>query len=315
MRSKLRGIAIVLVLVAAACGGGTEPVTDAPGASVATDGSPTADAPGDDPASSGGSDDAAPSDGTGGSDGAGGSDGQDAAASYFDGALTQGYLQGNWCDSQGLSWVFSAGDFQVGPDQDTLGLAAPIENAFSEPGATFISRTDNEFAIEQLGQQITFTRGGCSGASGDALGSGPDLSGLDICELFNGSKDELAGLAGFQADPGPLSAADGVYEGAQCLIKGGGNNSVEVLVFGESAVTLQMAVGGLEGVSSVSGFGSDAVYIETANDQVDGPNAVMFSIGAALVRVEAVTGAVSIPRDDLIRVAQLADQLLRGAAS
>lgn len=306
MRNRLLGIAIVLVLVAAACGGGIESVTDAPGANVATDGSPTADAPDDDPAPSGGSDDAAPSDGTGGSDG------QDAAGSYFDGALSQGYLQGNWCDSQGLTWVFLAGDSQVGRDQETLGLAAAIEKTFSEPGMKFVSQADNEFVVEQLGQQVTFKRGPCSGSSGDATGTGPDLSNVALCVLLDQYKDELTDLGGFQADPGEVFGGPAPFGGTMCSILIGTTASIDVVLFVGPQLTIEMVAADNGDAGPAPELGPEAVYVEATSHQTS--DLALFPVRDGFVRAEATVGSASIPRANLIQIAQLLDLILRGEA-
>lgn len=71
--------------------------------------------------------------------------------------LEESYLQGTWCDSQGLTWVINDDGVKAGPLDP-----APIENYFLEkPGTFLVSSSEDEFVIEQGGPQVTFTRGSC----------------------------------------------------------------------------------------------------------------------------------------------------------
>jgi hypothetical protein len=294
MRSKLWAIAIVLVLVAAACGGGTESVTDAPGASVATDDSPTAD----------------------GSPPADAPDGQTAAGSYFGGQLDEGYLQGTWCDSDGASWVFEGNSVQVGFDLASLGEPFLIEKSFSEPGATLLSLEGDEFVMEQLGQEFVFTRGPCGGSSSEssdeAIDKRPDLSNVALCVLLDQYKSELADLGGFEADPGEVFGSGAPFGGTLCSILIGTSASIDVVLFLGPELTIEMVAADTGDAGPAPDLGPEAVYVEATSHQTS--DLALFPVRDGFVRVEATVGSVSIPRANLIEIAQLLDLVLQGKA-
>lgn len=83
--------------------------------------------------------------------------GDAGSGTYFGGALDDPYLAGEWCDSQGLTWVFEGSEATVGSGAG----GNPTDRYFSEPGASFVSKDDDSFVIAQLGEEVEFTRGPC----------------------------------------------------------------------------------------------------------------------------------------------------------
>lgn len=299
MHNRLWRVVIVLVLVGAACGGGSESgITDAP-ASV-----PGGSTVGSSPAGT-------PGGGPGASDGSGGGS---PVASYFGGQLGQGYLQGTWCDSDGGSWVFAGNSVQVGFDLASLGEPFPIEKSFSEPGATLLSVASDEFVMEQLGQEFAFTRGPCGGssneASNEAIDTRPDLSNVALCVLLDQYKTELADLGGFEADPGEVFGAGAPYGGTLCSIFVGTTDSIDVVLFLGPEITLEAVAADNGDAGPAPELGPEAVYVEATSHQTS--DLALFPVRDGFVRVEATTGSVSIPRANLIQIAQLIDQVLRG---
>lgn len=293
MRSKLRGIVIVLALVAAACGGGADTATEPSSGSTSPANEPAGDT-------------TVPA----------GSDEQDAAGSYFDGSLDQRYLQGTWCDSDGASWVFAGNSVQVGFDLASLGEPFPIEKSFSEPGATLVSVAGDEFVMEQLGQEFVFTRGPCGGSANEsadeAMDTRPDLSNVALCVLLDQYKSELADLGGFEADPGEVFGSGAPYGGTLCSIFVGTTGSIDVVLFLGPEITLEGVAADNGDAGPAPELGPEAVYVEVTSHQTS--DLALFPVRGGFVRVEATVGSVSIPRANLIQIAQLIDAVLRGDA-
>jgi hypothetical protein len=303
MVAKLWVVAVVVVLVASACSGAAG--TDTTDASASANGASTESIPG------GGDAGADAGDAT--TTGAGASD-----RSYFEGNLDQYFLLGTWCDSQGLTWVFTGGDVQVGSDQASLGEAVPIEDIFSEPAATFVVNLGDQFIIEQLGQEVTYTRGSCDGSPAESVtgaGGAEITDSVILCSLLDENKDELATLAGFKARGDQLIGSDDVvYGGSRCSISGRASDYIDVTVFADPALTIELAARAYDDVGAVNELGDGAVYVATADDLTDGVNMTLFPVGDNVVRVESGIAWASIPRDDLIAVSKRIRDILMEAS-
>ncbi|MFV2000499.1 MAG: hypothetical protein ACC654_09075 [Acidimicrobiia bacterium] len=116
---------------------------------------------------------------------------------YLGGDLDQAYLQGTWCDSQELTWLFAGASVQIGPDPGALPDAGPIANTINEQAVMLITSSSDEFVIEQLGQRITLTRGPCDGSSA-ASDAGSPSGGGDFSVLMVANVDELTAGGIFQ---------------------------------------------------------------------------------------------------------------------
>ncbi len=130
--------AIALGLMVGACGG-----DDDPGPAVseaATEGDSTV------------SDDPAPD------------DGGEIAGSVTDDDLLmpRQYLQGEWCDSIGNSWIIE-GDIARFEESASGGVGEfPVDVLFIDnPDSSLVSQTDDEFVIETRGEEVTYVRGSC----------------------------------------------------------------------------------------------------------------------------------------------------------
>jgi len=117
---------------------------------------------------------------------------------YLDGDLGQAYLEGTWCDSQELTWVFAGPSLQIGPDPGALPDAGPIESTINEQAVTLITVGSDEFVIEQLGQQITLTRGPCDTGSTSGGGDFSVLMVANVDELTAGGTLQTLRSAGFE---------------------------------------------------------------------------------------------------------------------
>jgi hypothetical protein len=112
----------------------------------------------------GGDDDASPTSTVAGEAGSGGNGGLDIAGSVDDTNLLvpRGYLQGEWCDSDGQTWKIEGDIARV---EDTSGGVGevPVDLAFIDNlDIDLVSQSDSEFVIGGGGgENTTFTRGSC----------------------------------------------------------------------------------------------------------------------------------------------------------
>jgi len=74
-------------------------------------------------------------------------------------ALTAAYLEGEWCSSEGLLFVFSEFGVAIGIDAESLAAAASTKTLLLSLDVRSVG--SDEFVAFQLGREITFTRGGC----------------------------------------------------------------------------------------------------------------------------------------------------------
>ncbi len=125
-------------------------------------------------------------------------EGGSADVRYLDGDLDQAYLQGTWCDSQELTWVFADASVQIGPDPGALPDAGPIESTINAQAVTLITVGSDEFVIEQLGQQITLARGPCDTGSTSGEGDFSVLMVANVDELTAGGTLQTLRDAGFE---------------------------------------------------------------------------------------------------------------------
>ncbi len=75
--------------------------------------------------------------------------------------MPRDYLQGEWCDSDGQTWVIEGGIVSF---DDTTGSVGelPVDLVFIDNlDVDLISQSDDEFVIGGAGDETTFTRGGC----------------------------------------------------------------------------------------------------------------------------------------------------------
>jgi hypothetical protein len=71
------------------------------------------------------------------------------------------YLQGEWCDSDGQSWVIE-GDNARWKDATGGSAEVPIGIVFGDGvGIELRSQTDDAFTFGAGGDEVTFTRGSC----------------------------------------------------------------------------------------------------------------------------------------------------------
>jgi hypothetical protein len=173
-----------------------------------------------------------------------------------------------------------------------------------------VANLGDQFISEQLGPEITFTRGSCDGSPTRSVdpASGADITdSVVLCALLDENKDDLAATAGFEARSDELIGSDDVpYGGSRCTISGRPSDFIDVTVFADPALTIELASQAFENVSAVSELHEDAVYLATEDDV----NATLFPIGDRVVKVESGVSWVSIPRDDLIQVALRIQQIL-----
>jgi hypothetical protein len=212
--------------------------------------------------------------------------------------------------------VFDGDTLRVGLDPASLGEPILIEEFLSTPGAELVSRAADEFVMAQDDEEFVFTRGPCGSSSTESIGSGPDLASIDLCVLLGEYKDELASLAGLEAGPGLFVGGGTAFAGVLCTIADEANGAVDVTMIVE-AITLEMVAAELGNAVPAPELGPGAMYAEASNDQLS--NVVLFPVGEGFVRVDGSAGfdssggLVSIPRAELIQVAQRIDQLLRDA--
>lgn len=78
--------------------------------------------------------------------------------------LSESFIEGEWCSRQGssssgITYVFEDESFEYGVG-DSLAPGGDLKTFRSS--FTVVSVEEDEFVVEQLGQEITFTRGSCS---------------------------------------------------------------------------------------------------------------------------------------------------------
>jgi hypothetical protein len=71
-----------------------------------------------------------------------------------------GYLEGEWCDSQGLVWKFEGRGYVAGTASAPRALSGGIAQLFGSE-MEVVSVGDDEWVGDQLGERVTFTRGPC----------------------------------------------------------------------------------------------------------------------------------------------------------
>ena len=76
-------------------------------------------------------------------------------------ALEVEYLQGIWCDTNGVTWEFVDEMAYTGEDPNDLMGPLPIVNYFAQGSVEVTILRDDEFVVESNGEDVTFTKGEC----------------------------------------------------------------------------------------------------------------------------------------------------------